>query len=120
MLTSADWALIAVLAAGIAGLLLFQWRQASPGDAVVVEAEGQPAQIYPLSSPRLLRLAGPLGESQVEIAGQAARFIAAPCPEKLCMRQGWISRRGEVAACVPNRIVLRIAGAGTAVDALSR
>jgi len=118
ILTRADWALIALLAALIAGLLLHQGR-AGAGAAVVVEVDGQPPRSWPLSPPRTLRLAGPLGESRVEISGQGARFLASPCPEQRCVRQGWISREGEMAACLPNRISLRIAGQG-GMDALSR
>lgn len=116
VLTRADRALIALLVAGIAGLLFHQGR-ARTGAEVIVEVDGQPPQMYPLSSPQILRLWGPLGESRVEIAARGARFVASPCPEQRCVYQGWIHRRGEAAACIPNRIALRIAGG---LDALSR
>jgi hypothetical protein len=56
----------------------------------------------------------------VEIAGQRARIVSSPCPEQRCVLQGWIRRQGEMAACLPNHIVLHIEGGSETVDALSR
>ncbi|MYI60489.1 MAG: hypothetical protein F4105_02245, partial [Gemmatimonadetes bacterium] len=48
---------------------------------------------------------------------KGARVLSAPCVHKICMRRGWIQRAGDVAACVPNGLVLRIAGAAP-IDAM--
>ena len=116
--TSADWVLIGLLMASVLGSWVF--REGRPeGSEVVVESGGQ-RQRCPLATPRVLYLDGPLGQSRVEIASPGARIAASPCPEQRCVQQGWIRRRGEVAACLPNRIVLRIEGQGGTIDALSR
>ena len=36
------------------------------------------------------------------------RFAHADCPDQICVHTGWISRSGELAACVPGHLVLRI------------
>ena len=36
------------------------------------------------------------------------RFAKADCPDQICVHTGWISRSGELSACVPGRLVLRI------------
>ena len=59
-----------------------------------------------------------MGETRVEIGPEGVRVIAAPCTHKICMRRGWINRRGDLAVCVPNGLVLRIAGAAP-VDAVA-
>ncbi|MDD2579137.1 MAG: NusG domain II-containing protein [Clostridia bacterium] len=38
------------------------------------------------------------------------RFAEADCPDQICVRTGWISRSGDMAACVPGQLVLRIEG----------
>lgn len=116
--TPADLILALLLVALSLGSQVFLGRR-PPGSEVVVESEGR-RQRCPLSRDQVLYLDGPLGTSRVEIAGQGARIAASPCPEQRCVLQGWIRRQGEVAACVPNHLVLRIEGGNQTVDALSR
>lgn len=40
----------------------------------------------------------------------AVRFSAADCPDKICVRTGWISHTSEIAACVPGHLILKITG----------
>ena len=41
------------------------------------------------------------------------RFAKADCPDRVCVRTGWISRSGQIAACVPGQLILRIEGDGS-------
>lgn len=36
------------------------------------------------------------------------RFAEADCPDQICVHTGWLSLNGELAACVPGHLVLRI------------
>lgn len=36
------------------------------------------------------------------------RFEESDCPDKICIRTGWIGTVGESAACLPNRIIVKI------------
>jgi len=54
--------------------------------------------------------------ARFEIRDHRIRFIEADCPDKLCERTGWISRPGESAICLPNRIVVRIEGENQKFD----
>ncbi len=38
------------------------------------------------------------------------RFAEADCPDKVCVRSGWVYRPGQVAACVPGHLILKITG----------
>lgn len=117
-LTRADKILALVVALAAVGLVLHGRYAAEAGGALVIEAAGAKPMTYALSSYGRLRLAGPLGETRVEIGPEGVRVIAAPCTHKICMRRGWINRRGDLAVCVPNGLVLRIAGAAP-VDAVA-
>jgi hypothetical protein len=38
------------------------------------------------------------------------RVAQADCPDKVCVRTGWISRVNDIVACVPGRLILKIVG----------
>ena len=39
-------------------------------------------------------------------------FTEANCPDQICVHSGKITNVGEMAACVPNKIMIRITGSG--------
>jgi len=41
----------------------------------------------------------------------AIAFIESDCPDKTCVRSGYLRHSGQMAACVPNRVSLVIVGA---------
>lgn len=42
--------------------------------------------------------------------GGRIRFAQADCPDQVCVRTGWVERTGQVAACVPGHLILKITG----------
>jgi len=74
-------------------------------------AQGAEQQwIYPLDTELTLRVPGPLGETVVVIEDGAVRVISSPCPEKICVKTGRISKPGQWIACLPNRVFISIQG----------
>ncbi|MDI6638910.1 MAG: NusG domain II-containing protein, partial [Bacillota bacterium] len=60
----------------------------------------------------------------VEIAEDGrARVRASDCPDKVCVKTGWIEHPGEVIVCLPNRVVVKIQGGpgalGPALDGIA-
>jgi len=55
-------------------------------------------------------LPGPLGDTEITIAAGKVAVSRASCPLKVCMRMGAASQTGDLIACVPNRLVIRIEG----------
>jgi hypothetical protein len=87
------------------------WAAQRPAGArVVIERDGQVVFSAPLSEPRKARLSGPLGETVIEIEDGCVRVISSPCPTKACMGMGPASRCGDLLACVPNHLIVRIEG----------
>lgn len=41
---------------------------------------------------------------------ETVRFSTSDCPDKICVQTGPISKTGQVAACVPARVLIRITG----------
>lgn len=73
---------------------------------------------------QLYRLSLPGGDANLEVKDGAVRLLGVDddfCPEKICIRTGWIKNQGESIVCVPNKLVIQIIGAlGEGVDAISR
>jgi len=60
-----------------------------------------------------------VNEVVIEIDGHRARVADSPCRDKLCARAGWIERPGDVAVCLPQRVIVEIRGAGRGVDGVA-
>ncbi len=72
------------------------------GRDVTIEVDGKIGYRYPLDSDRTVKIAGAHGRLTVEIKDHKVRVVDASCPNRLCERQGWISRGAIV--CLPGRI----------------
>jgi len=110
-----------------AAVLAQIWLGSRPvGATVVVERDGRIVFQAPLDTPRQIAVDGPLGSTEILIEQGLVRIIASPCPHKVCMGMGAIKRTGQVIACVPNHLLIRIDGppeettAEHAYDLLSR
>lgn len=44
------------------------------------------------------------------------RFLDADCPDKICVKTGWISEGGQTAACLPHKLIIKINGKNSKVD----
>ena len=55
----------------------------------------------------------------IEISGKTVRFASSDCPDQVCVRTGTLTRAGQIAVCLPNRVVVRLVGAGQEVDAIA-
>ena len=93
------------------GILLLGWSEPRvPGRALLVrDPSGRVLQVG-LAEARSLSVEGLDGETIIEIASGAARFVASPCPHKTCVARGAICRSGEWIACVPNGVFVTVKG----------
>lgn len=111
-----------VLAALVAAAALALNRPASgpEPDQVVVEVSGQPVERRPLDGPTRIEVRGPLGPSVIAVEPGRARVLSSPCRHQVCVHRGWLTRSGDLAACVPNHLVVRLSGGVGAFDGVSR
>ena len=100
---------IAAIVLSLAAVAAFSVAAYGGGEAgqVVVEASGTRYR-FPLSTDRLERFAGPRGDTIVEISGGTVRVVDSPCPDKICVAAGSISRAGQFIACLPNRVSITL------------
>jgi len=109
-ITRADKILIACLFA----LNIFLFAQVDlgkrEGSWVVIEVDHKEVERLPLSQNRVVHVTGPIGETEVEIRDGKARVLKSPCNRKLCIKSGYIQYADRFAACLPNRVVVRVLG----------
>jgi len=43
-----------------------------------------------------------------EVSGGQIAFIKSDCPDQVCVRAGFLNRSGQMAVCLPNRVILHI------------
>jgi hypothetical protein len=76
---------------------------------------------YSLLSDTLITFEGKTGEIIVKVKNRNVRVHKSSCPQKICVKMGWISKPGESIICVPNNMVIRIEGKTKGeVDAITR
>ncbi|TYQ15633.1 UNVERIFIED_CONTAM: hypothetical protein Cloal_2104 [Acetivibrio alkalicellulosi] len=55
----------------------------------------------------------------IHVEHDRIRFCEADCPDQVCVNTGWISKKGEMAACLPNRTMIKIEEGDEDVDIIS-
>ena len=113
-----DW--LVVFAGLIAVIFMFQqfWRF-EHASKLKIRQGNQVIGTYDLNQARELQIHGALGDSHISINQGKVRFKQSPCNNQYCVHQGWLSRAGQVAICIPNQISLQLMGAKSAYDSLN-
>ncbi|NOY40016.1 MAG: NusG domain II-containing protein [Nitrospirae bacterium] len=117
-ITIYDWALFVVLILlSLSGSFLVKGLALS-GNTATIEVNGKLLYRLSLNEDKTVEVDGPIGVTRVEVKQGKIRIVDSPCPNKLCVRQGWIERGAII--CLPNRVVVTIGGGGMReVDAIS-
>lgn len=88
-------------------LLLFLFiRGGKEGSEVRVMVEGKEIGVYSLSRDGEYSLNG--GTNTIVVKDGKAYMADADCPDKLCVRQGKVSRNGETITCLPNKLTVTV------------
>lgn len=55
----------------------------------------------------------------IEITENSVYFSQSDCPDQVCVRTGKLTRAGQLAVCLPNRVIVRLIGAQDEIDAIA-
>jgi hypothetical protein len=88
--------------------LFFIGKLLPESQTVIIDADGKPAYILPLDEDRTISIEGPEGKTIVVIQSKKVCISDSPCPNRLCIKQGWIDRGALV--CLPNNVIVTIQG----------
>lgn len=68
-----------------------------------------------LEEPKRIMISGVYEACIVAEKGRI-RFEESNCPDKVCVNTGWLSKKGSVAVCLPNHIIIKIEGGRLDID----
>ena len=112
---------VLVLLAGVTGwavLSVSLWQSGSAAE-VQLRRDGVLVAAYPLDEDRTVRIEGALGTTVVRIESRRARVVSEPGPRQYCVKQGWLSRPGEMALCAPNHVSLTLSGGRPSYESMA-
>lgn len=60
------------------------------------------------------------GIKQVIVAERGRiRFSESECPDKICVKTGWLNKPGDKSVCMPSKVVITIVGENKKVDSIA-
>lgn len=56
------------------------------------------------------------GYNIIRIETGRIRIVDADCPDKLCVKTGWITESGQSVICLPHKLIIKIQGGSKEID----
>ncbi len=113
-----DWLIVALGLAFCAVAFPLAW-QAGIAEKAIVRRGGEIFSELALARNRRIEVPGPLGVTTVVVDQGRVRVAADPGLRQYCVRQGWLSRPGEIAICAPNQVSVEVRGSKQTYDSLA-
>lgn len=102
------------------GLWLYTTVTRETGAEVVVSVDGTELCRLPLSEDAEFLIGGGEQQNLLVISGGEAHIAEASCPDHVCVKSGGVSFSGQTIVCLPNKVVVSIAGgADSGIDGVS-
>lgn len=78
---------------------------------VNIEVEGKPYKKVPLTGQsEKIKIQTDLGTNIIDLSDGKVHIDEADCPDKICIKDGFISKPGQMLVCLPNKVVIQIVG----------
>jgi hypothetical protein len=113
-----DWLILFISAVSVVYLFQSLWSNAH-ATKVQIRVGNHVHATYDLQLSRDVQVHGAIGDAVIQIANGKARFAKSPCSNQYCVHQGWLSRNGQAAICLPNQISLELIGEKKPFDSLN-
>ncbi len=122
MLKKGDLLLVAVLLLLVAaGYFFASGRTNSSGGRIAVIKQGEEVigtiDLEKVKEAQRITVSGDYTNVILVEKGRI-RFETADCPDKVCVKTGWLTREGNIAVCLPNRVIVKIQGENDEIDAV--
>ena len=110
--------LLMLLIAG--GVWVYTLCNRDAGGEAVVTVDGEEVLRVPLSEPHTYIRQDQSGEvlNTVVVRDGRVCVVNANCPDKICVRTGWIQYDGQMIVCLPHKLIVTVVGGETGADAL--
>lgn len=97
----------------VLGLLLWGgqwfWVAQNQPERVIIKVQGEVVHTSNLQAgqpSQEIVVEGKIGTAIIEIAGEKVRMYQAPCPQQICVAQGWLTATHGALVCLPNEVVV--------------
>lgn len=102
-----------ILAAGVillAAALFLAYLLWSGGRGGIIEVtmDGEVYKRFSLDKDQEEEISTSYGKNRLIIEGGSAYIKEADCPDKICVRQGKISKKGQTIICLPHKIAITV------------
>lgn len=78
---------------------------------VEIEVDGKLYKKVPLQNhEEIIKIESAEGVNIIEITQGKVHVQDADCPDKVCVKDGFISKPGQILVCLPNRVLIQIKG----------
>jgi hypothetical protein len=101
------------------GSLLRHARTRPARTVALIYQTGRLVTTQPLDRDTTIILSDNAARVRVEVSVGRVRVAESNCPNRLCVRTGWVSRAGRTIVCVPNRVLVLLQGETGGIDAES-
>ena len=119
VLRPADFLVLALGAAIVGASYGAFWSERAEGIEAIVSVGHREVARISLQEDGKFPVSGVLGDSVLWVRHGQVRFVESPCPGRFCIHAGWISRAGQVAACLPTGVVVEVRGGVREFDAIN-
>ena len=107
--------LTAIFLMALAGYLFFHTGDTKGAKLLIIQQDNKIVERIDLSKAKaetMVAIPVPDGTLTVMYDKNKAWVKSSPCPEKLCIHQGKISKAGQTIACLPEKVLLTITTPG--------
>jgi len=125
MLKKGDIILVAVLlivaVSAVAGMFIF--RRDNPGtEKIAVIKQGDKVikeiKLDEVDDSEKITIEGDY-KNIILVENGKIRFEESTCPDKVCVKTGWLTDEGDMAVCLPNHVIVKIEGMNTDIDGVT-
>lgn len=109
VLKAGDVAVILIILLITAGALGVRFFSAEEPAFVTLVSEGG-TEVYSLKEDRTVTVESNGITLCLVIEDESARITSSDCPSKVCVNTGGITKAGEMIACIPARVLVKITG----------
>ena len=75
--------------------------------AVIQNSDGF-YQVLSLGEDATITVTGSLGTNIIEVTNGCVRCLESDCSNQTCVKQGWVSGRGQTVVCLPHKLIVQV------------
>lgn len=113
-------AVLVIVVAGLAAVKYYKSNDTGARIAVIKQDDKvvRKIDLNGVTAPERINIEGKYPGTILVERGRI-RFEQADCPDKVCVKTGWLSKKGDAAYCLPNKTSIRIEGADSGIDGVA-